>query len=240
MCSAPCSARPTPATSGRSRRLDSWCSPCWYSKPPPNWHRWITCQSAPGCASGCRSSMPLRCGTSWASRPGGCSWPSCWLPSPRVASGRYRVRVGGRTRTRRFSELDPVRLAGLRRGSAGRTARHLPQARRRDAVPDRGFPRLRDHARPRPASWAAACYAPPACRPQSRSAWPARPPWSCGSTSGARWYRAARDLAPAATARVLVARDVADRFRQARRVLNHLADRYLLPPDNPWFEQPPA
>ena len=55
---------------------------------------------------------------------------------------------------------------------------------------------------------------------------------------GARWYRAARDLAPAATARVLVAGDVADRFRQARRVLNHLADRYLLAPDQPWFEQP--
>src|SRR5215468_184453 len=31
----------------------------------------------------------------------------------RVASGRYRTRAGGRTRTRRFSELDPVRLAGL-------------------------------------------------------------------------------------------------------------------------------
>ena len=31
----------------------------------------------------------------------------------RVASGRYRVTAGGRTRTRRFSELDPVRLAGL-------------------------------------------------------------------------------------------------------------------------------
>ena len=31
----------------------------------------------------------------------------------RVASGRYRVTVGGRSRTRRFSELDPVRLAGL-------------------------------------------------------------------------------------------------------------------------------
>ena len=31
----------------------------------------------------------------------------------RVASGRYRVRGGGRARTRRFSELDPVRLAGM-------------------------------------------------------------------------------------------------------------------------------
>jgi len=31
----------------------------------------------------------------------------------RVASGRYRVRSGGRSRTRRFSELDPVRLAEM-------------------------------------------------------------------------------------------------------------------------------
>src|SRR6476469_7922486 len=51
----------------------------------------------------------------------------------RVASGRYRVRVAGRARTRRFSELDPVRLAGLL-----------------DAVPDRGVSRLRDVSRVRP------------------------------------------------------------------------------------------
>src|SRR5207245_4720957 len=31
----------------------------------------------------------------------------------RVASGRYPVRSGGRLRMRRFSELDPVRLAGM-------------------------------------------------------------------------------------------------------------------------------
>jgi hypothetical protein len=55
---------------------------------------------------------------------------------------------------------------------------------------------------------------------------------------GARWYRAARDLAPAATARMAVVGDVADRFQQARRVLNLLADRYLLTADKPWFPQP--
>ena len=55
---------------------------------------------------------------------------------------------------------------------------------------------------------------------------------------GARWYRAARELAPAATARIVVVGDVAGRFQQARRVLNHLADRYLLSSDQPWFEQP--
>src|ERR1700760_4827009 len=31
----------------------------------------------------------------------------------RVTSSRYRVTVGGRSRARRFSELDPVRLAGM-------------------------------------------------------------------------------------------------------------------------------
>ena len=55
---------------------------------------------------------------------------------------------------------------------------------------------------------------------------------------GARWYRAARDLAPVATARLTVVGEVADRFQQARRVLNHVADRYLFPPGNPWFTQP--
>jgi len=36
---------------------------------------------------------------------------------------------------------------------------------------------------------------------------------------------------------MVVVGDVADRFRQARRVLNLLADRYLLTADKPWFEQ---
>jgi hypothetical protein len=35
-----------------------------------------------------------------------------------------------------------------------------------------------------------------------------------------------------------VAGDVAGRFRQARRVLNHLADRYLLAPGQSWFSSP--
>ena len=55
---------------------------------------------------------------------------------------------------------------------------------------------------------------------------------------GARWYRAAWGLAPARTARLAVVAEVADRFRQARRVLNHIADRWLFPPGNPWFAPP--
>jgi hypothetical protein len=55
---------------------------------------------------------------------------------------------------------------------------------------------------------------------------------------GAQWYRAAWNLAPARTARLAVVAEVADRFRQARRVLNHIADRYLFPLGDPWFAPP--
>ncbi|HTZ27265.1 MAG TPA: hypothetical protein VMC83_24945 [Streptosporangiaceae bacterium] len=55
---------------------------------------------------------------------------------------------------------------------------------------------------------------------------------------GAQWYRAAWGLAPARTARLAVVAEVAERFRQARRVLNHVADRCLFPQGNPWFAPP--
>ena len=156
----------------------------------------------------------------------------------RVASGRYRVRVGGRVRTRRFSELDPVRLAGLLDA--------VPQAERPGVYRRLGdatlfltgvFP---DYATtralgPLDAGRLLRAARLPAAQQERLAGSPAMELWEY---LGARWYRAARDLAPAATARILVAGDVADRFRQARRVLNHLADRYLLPPDQPWFEQP--
>ena len=156
----------------------------------------------------------------------------------RVASGRYRVRVGGRMRTRRFSELDPVRLAGLLDA--------VPRAERPGVYRRLGdvtlfltgvFP---DYATTRAlgsldAGRLLRAARLPSWQQERLADTPAMDLWEY---LGARWYRAARDLAPAATARVLVAGDVADRFRQARRVLNHLADRYLLAPDRPWFEQP--
>ena len=55
---------------------------------------------------------------------------------------------------------------------------------------------------------------------------------------GARWYRAALVAAPVRTARLAVVGEVAGRFLQARRILNHLADRCLLGPDSPWFGPP--
>ncbi len=156
----------------------------------------------------------------------------------RVASGRYRVRVGGRMRTRRFSELDPVRLAGLLDA--------VPPAERPGVYRRLGdatlfltgvFPDYAStHALgPLDAGRLLRAARLPSSQQERLASSPAMELWEY---LGARWYRAARDLAPADTARVVVVGDVADRFRQARRVLNHLADRYLVSPDQSWFEQP--
>jgi hypothetical protein len=156
----------------------------------------------------------------------------------RVASGRYWARTGGRARARRFSELDPVRLAGLLDA--------VPQAERPGVYRRLGdvalfltgvFP---DYASSRalgPVSAARLLRAArlPAAQ-QDRLA--AAPAIELLEHLGARWYRTARDLAPVATARLTVVGEVADRFRQARRVLNHVADQYLFPPGSPWFTQP--
>ena len=156
----------------------------------------------------------------------------------RVASGRYRVRAGGRTRTRRFSELDPVRLVGMLEA--------VPAAERPGVYRRLGdvslfltgvFPDYAASQALGPVNAARLLRAArlPAGQQQRLAAAPAI---ELLEYLGARWYRAARDLAPVTTARITVAADVADRFRQARRVLNHLADRYLLAPGQPWLDQP--
>jgi hypothetical protein len=156
----------------------------------------------------------------------------------RVASGRYRVRSGGRSRTRRFSELDPVLLAGML-----------------EAVPEESRPgiyrRLGDVslflAGVFPDYAAAHALGPldagrllrsarvPAAERDGLAAVPAL---ELLEYLGARWYRAALAAAPVRTANLAVVGDVAARFRQARRILNHLADRYLLGPGSPWFPSP--
>jgi hypothetical protein len=155
-----------------------------------------------------------------------------------VASGHYRVRAGGRTRTRRFSELDPVRLAGLLDAVA---PAERPGVYRRlgdvtlflaGVFPDYAT----THALgPIDAGRLLRAARLPSSQQEHLASTPAMELWEY---LGARWYRTARDLAPAATARMVVVGDVADRFQQARRVLNLVADRYLLTADKPWFEQP--
>jgi hypothetical protein len=155
-----------------------------------------------------------------------------------VASGRYRVRAGGRTRTRRFSELDPVRLAGLLDTVA---PAERPGVYRRlgdvtlflaGVFPDYATTRALG---PIDAGRLLRAARLPSSQQEHLASTPAMELWEY---LGARWYRAARDLAPAATARMVVVGDVADRFQQARRVLNLVADRYLRTADKPWFEQP--
>ena len=156
----------------------------------------------------------------------------------RVASGRYRVRGGGRTRTRRFSELDPVRLAGLLDG--------VPAAEKPGVYRRLGdvslflagvFPDYATLYGVGPASVARllrAAQVPAAERERLATA----PAIELLEQLGARWYRAAYGLAPVRTARLDVVADVAGRFQQARRVLNHIADRYLFAAEHPWFAPP--
>ncbi len=153
----------------------------------------------------------------------------------RVASGRYRVQAGGRSRTRRFSELDPVRLAGLlevtpedsRPGiyrRLGDVALFLA-----GVFPDYAADRALGHLDV--ARLLRSARVPVA----ERDGLAAAPALDLLEYLGARWYRAALAAAPVRTARLAIVGEVAGRFRQARRILNHLADRYLLGPDSPWF-----
>lgn len=52
---------------------------------------------------------------------------------------------------------------------------------------------------------------------------------------GKRWYRLALETAGADTDSLRVVGSVGDRFVDARRVLNHLTDRYLFPHRDRWF-----
>lgn len=66
----------------------------------------------------------------------------------------------------------------------------------------------------------------------------AAPPIALFEHLGHRWYRQACSLVPVVSEQLTVVAEVADRFHQARRVLNHIADTYLFRTDNPWFPSP--
>jgi hypothetical protein len=158
----------------------------------------------------------------------------------RAAGGQYRAVVRGRPRARRFSELDLARLAS--------TLDTVAEADRPGVYRRLGdvalfltgvFP---DYAVSRafgPVS-AAQLLRAAQLTPRQHEQLTAAPAIDLFEYLGARWYRVAWSLAPARTARLAVVAEVADRFRQARRVLNHIADRCLFPAGNPWFAPPAA
>jgi hypothetical protein len=158
----------------------------------------------------------------------------------RAAGGQYRAVVRGRPRARRFSELDLTRLAA--------TLDTVPEADRPGVYRRLGdvalfltgvFPDYAVAHALGPVS-AARLLRAAQVSPRQHEQLTAAPAIDLFEYLGARWYRVAWSLAPARTARLAVVAEVADRFRQARRVLNHIADRCLFPPGNPWFAPPAA
>lgn len=155
----------------------------------------------------------------------------------RVASGRYYQRTARGWRSRRYSELDPVQLAQLAEQAA---PPYRPGMYRRlgdvslfltgvfpDYAQQHAFGPF-DAARLLRAAGLAA----------DDTGLTAAPPIQLLEHLGQRWYRQAWKLAPVATDQLAVAAQVADRFRDARRVLNHITDRYFARIGNPWFNRP--
>jgi hypothetical protein len=150
----------------------------------------------------------------------------------RVASGRFWTRTPRGWRSQRYSELDPVRLATLAEQTA---PPYRPGMYRRlgdvSLFLTGVFP---DYAQ----RYAFGPF--DAARLLRTAGLPAGdasvPPIQLLEHLGQRWYRRASELAPVATAQLAVVSEVADRFRDARRILNHIADRYFARIGNPWFD----
>jgi hypothetical protein len=143
-------------------------------------------------------------------------------------------------RRQRFSELDPVQLAGLL-----------------DAVPAAERPgvlrRLGDLALFLTGVFPDHTARTPLDRPMAeaqllRAADIARGRVEPGSLNafqllellGSRWYRLTVHLSPASTGSVEVLAAVAEQFTDARRVLNVVTDTYLFPLREQWFGRPAA
>jgi|HubBroStandDraft_6_1064221.scaffolds.fasta_scaffold29608_3 hypothetical protein len=160
---------------------------------------------------------------------------AAYRPAPKGQPGTRQAR---QARARRISELDLVRMAGL--------LDTVPEAERAGVYRRLGdvalfltgvFPDYAAAHALGPVSAARllrAAQVPARRRDQLADA----PAIDLFEHLGAQWYRTAWDLAPASTARLAVVAEVAERFRQARRVLNHITDRCLFPQGNPWFAPP--
>ncbi|MPZ28768.1 MAG: hypothetical protein GEV12_20820 [Micromonosporaceae bacterium] len=157
----------------------------------------------------------------------------------RVASGRFWTRTARGWQRRRFSELDPVQLAQL--------ASETPRAYRPGVYRRLGdvslfltgvFPDYAQRHAFGPLDAARLLRATGLSPADDQAGLAAAAPIELLEQLGQRWYQRAFALAPVATAQLAVVAQVAARFRDARRVLNQVSDRYLTRVGNPWFGPP--
>jgi hypothetical protein len=162
-----------------------------------------------------------------------------------VASGSVLVRTRRGWRRQRFSELDPVRLASM--------LEVVPEAERPGIYRRLGdlclfltgvFP---DHTAGRPLTTIGTARLLRAARlteqPQTT---PDEVPSAVANPGlvglleqlGQRWYHLAGSSVPMVSGTMRVVHDMATEFRQARRALNVVTDRFLFPERERWFPAP--
>ena len=167
----------------------------------------------------------------------------------RVASGSVLVATSRGLRRRRFSELDPVQLAGLLEvvGEAER-----PGVLRRlgdlalfltgvfpDYVARRGFSGVDQGRLARTTVTNKRTTVTPSAVPAARLG--GDDALALLARLGRRWYEVAARLLPSPPpVDVAVIGEIAERFDDARRVLNVVAERFLFPQRDLWFGLPPV
>src|SRR6266511_1163227 len=162
-----------------------------------------------------------------------------------VASGSVLVQTRRGWRRQRFSELDPVRLAALLdvvpAGERVGIYRRLGDLALflTGVFPDHTATRAFAPVHAQRLLRHAGLEGVEAGRPGSM----AEPAWGAGGVAllerlGRRWYRLAYQSAPVRTAPLRVMDEVAERFDQARRILNLVTDTYLFPFRARWFPGP--
>jgi hypothetical protein len=164
-----------------------------------------------------------------------------------VDSGSIWVRSGNRLRRRRFSELDLMRLVAMLEA--------LPEQLHSGVYRRLGdlalfltgvFP---DHT-------AVRMFRPMDVQRLGRAVLPATRPGPAGEhlqhvlevrgavglleLLGERWYQLAAATSTEPAHSTLVVTRIAERFSQARRLLNHVTDRYVFPLREQWFPPAPA
>jgi hypothetical protein len=152
-----------------------------------------------------------------------------------VVSGSTWTATRRGWRRQRFSELDPVQLAGL--------LETVPTAERPGVLRRLGdlalfltgvFP---DHT-------ASTSLGHPVLLLRSAGLDPARNvavaenSFALMEALGARWYRLASRLSPSPSGSVVALGTIADAFADARRILNVITDVYLFPLREQWFGRP--